>query len=317
MVSMRAWISFACLALHAIGAVAKGAETLDTQYSFRDFFRQVTGLSIGDSLEEPQESILILGAGFSRTGTTSLALALDHLGYKVYDTSAAVPLGGLPLLKQSFLETPGAVRQLRSSILANGYNATLDIPVSLLWKELLALDPRAKVLLTVRDSAQQWYRSYARVLEVFAPLVGLPFTKLVDFTFSPLFQKRFNCVAKWTFWTPEYLPWIHMMYHNEMNEQECMQGYEDWIQDVRKVVPKDQLLIFNVKEGWEPLCKFLGAEIPELPFPRVNTEMDMAIGWYVTRFVAVAYPFLLVAPLGIVYCLGKCCCRKRVKSKHE
>ena len=35
-------------------------------------------------------------------------------------------------------------------------------------------------------------------------------------------------------------------------------------------VPKDQLLIFNVKDGWEPLCSFLGKDIPDKKFPHKN-----------------------------------------------
>jgi hypothetical protein len=46
--------------------------------------------------------------------------------------------------------------------------------------------------------------------------------------------------------------------------------YNNWIEDVKRTVPKDQLLVFNVKEGWEPLCKFLGVPVPQTPFPRVN-----------------------------------------------
>lgn len=46
--------------------------------------------------------------------------------------------------------------------------------------------------------------------------------------------------------------------------------YNDWVQEVKNSVPKEKLLVFNVKEGWEPLCKFLQVPVPENPFPRVN-----------------------------------------------
>lgn len=46
--------------------------------------------------------------------------------------------------------------------------------------------------------------------------------------------------------------------------------YNDWVQQVKNSVPKEKLLVFNVKEGWEPLCKFLQVPVPENPFPRVN-----------------------------------------------
>ena len=37
-----------------------------------------------------------------------------------------------------------------------------------------------------------------------------------------------------------------------------------------QVIPKDKLLIYNVREGWEPLCKFLGVPIPSQSFPHRN-----------------------------------------------
>ena len=39
---------------------------------------------------------------------------------------------------------------------------------------------------------------------------------------------------------------------------------------VQKNIPADQLLVFRVTDGWEPLCKFLGHEVPAEPFPNVN-----------------------------------------------
>ena len=49
-----------------------------------------------------------------------------------------------------------------------------------------------------------------------------------------------------------------------------VQYYEDWVAYVKRTVPEDRLLVFNVKEGWEPLCKFLDLPIPDQPFPRTN-----------------------------------------------
>ena len=49
----------------------------------------------------------------------------------------------------------------------------------------------------------------------------------------------------------------------------------DWMNRVKKVVPEDRLLIFQVKDGWEPLCKFLDVPVPSEPFPRVNDTASM------------------------------------------
>ena len=121
-----------------------------------------------------------------------------------------------------------------------------------------------------------------------------------------------------TFWTPAYLPWINFMYKSEIDKEECKKGYEEWIQEAKRLVPETQLLIFNVKQGWEPLCRFLGKPVPETPFPRVNTRNDIAIGWYAMRIIALTYPFLLMMPLLLLYCCARCCCAKsKPKSKVE
>ena len=39
-------------------------------------------------------------------------------------------------------------------------------------------------------------------------------------------------------------------------------------------MPPDQLLIWNVREGWKPLCAFLGKPIPAKPFPFENATGD-------------------------------------------
>jgi hypothetical protein len=39
---------------------------------------------------------------------------------------------------------------------------------------------------------------------------------------------------------------------------------------VQRTIPQERLLVYNVKEGWEPLCRFLGVPVPETPFPRLN-----------------------------------------------
>ena len=39
---------------------------------------------------------------------------------------------------------------------------------------------------------------------------------------------------------------------------------------VRGIVPAERLLVFDVRDGWEPLCKFLGKPVPDEPFPNGN-----------------------------------------------
>lgn len=48
--------------------------------------------------------------------------------------------------------------------------------------------------------------------------------------------------------------------------------HEDY---VKRVVPKERLFFFNVKDGWEPLCKILNCPVPDEPFPRANDANSM------------------------------------------
>lgn len=62
----------------------------------------------------------------------------------------------------------------------------------------------------------------------------------------------------------------------EAGREASIQFYKDWIQEVRQSVPADKLLVFSVKEGWEPLCEFLKVPVPKnQPFPRVNDTISL------------------------------------------
>jgi hypothetical protein len=50
----------------------------------------------------------------------------------------------------------------------------------------------------------------------------------------------------------------------------CLAVHRAHIEDVRRTIPASRLLVFDVKEGWGPLCAFLGASVPDSPFPRIN-----------------------------------------------
>src|SRR5690348_2806959 len=63
------------------------------------------------------------------------------------------------------------------------------------------------------------------------------------------------------------------------DRKHCIDVYNAWVDDVKRTVPADQLLLFDLKDGWAPLCKFLGKPLPAgtaasggatPPFPRVN-----------------------------------------------
>ena len=56
----------------------------------------------------------------------------------------------------------------------------------------------------------------------------------------------------------------------EKGEGESVQFFNDWVTEVKKNVPEDRLLLFQAKEGWQPLCEFLGVPVPDVPYPNIN-----------------------------------------------
>ena len=76
--------------------------------------------------------------------------------------------------------------------------------------------------------------------------------------------------------------------------------YNKWVEEVKNSVPKERLLIFNVKEGWKPLCEFLDVPIPDQPFPRTNDTQSLRGLLKKGSFMANIALFGLVLVFGLV-----------------
>ena len=75
--------------------------------------------------------------------------------------------------------------------------------------------------------------------------------------------------------------------------------YDDWTEEVKKTVPKERLLVFSVKEGWEPLCKFLDFPIPDEPFPNTNDSKMIQKMYKRTKIKAYSFVFGIPIILGL------------------
>ena len=80
-------------------------------------------------------------------------------------------------------------------------------------------------------------------------------------------------------------------------------GFESWTEFVRKTVPSDRLLEFDVRQGWKPLCDFLGKPVPDGAFPHINDRAVVDV--IVNVFVAITWiwPLLFALPLVVAYFL--------------
>ena len=80
-------------------------------------------------------------------------------------------------------------------------------------------------------------------------------------------------MASYVYWVRKIMVVVHGVDPNDP-KTDLAQMYTDWNNRVIETVPAEQLLIFNVKEGWKPLCNFLGVPVPDTPFPRVNSTEE-------------------------------------------
>jgi hypothetical protein len=189
----------------------------------------------------------VIGAGYGRTGTLSLKTALERLGL------------GPCYHAVEFMRHPEHQARWNAAFRGNprweevfaGYRSTVDFPGVAFWRELVDAYPEAKVILTVRDP-QGWY---ATMRETFLAAAG------------PEGQPPIPGAADGSF--GEGQDWSQMM-ADLQDEDTAITDFERHIEDVRSYVSGDRLLVYEVKQGWEPLCDFLEVHVPDEPFPRLN-----------------------------------------------
>lgn len=217
------------------------------------------------SVPRPGTKLQVIGAGLPRTGTASFSEALRILlGAPVYHGGTQCTMGE-PVEMLSWIKVlrlfpfkDGADRSAALALIRqrlDGYAATTDAPGAGLIPELLELYPDAKVICTVRDP-EAWVESMAGVASAstkwFLRGVLLPLPTMRHFI------DYINGLRdQWLYLYGETEPPTRMTYDRHMQ----------WL---KETVPEDKLVFVAVKDGWEPLCKALGKDIPDVPFPRIN-----------------------------------------------
>jgi len=195
-------------------------------------------------------TLQVIGAGYGRTGTLSLKLALEQLGFgPCFHMSEAI--ANQACIADWLEATRG--RANWEKIFA-GYRATVDHPGCAFYRELAVRYPHAKVVLTVRDP-NDWFDSTQAT--VFSPLMRKRVPE------GPL--KEFLGKTVWD------------LFGDAIDDRERMvAAFERHTAEVRNAIAAERLLVFEAKQGWGPLCTFLGAAVPATAFPRVNSREEMA-----------------------------------------
>nr|QFQ66892.1 hypothetical protein [Schmidtea mediterranea] len=213
-----------------------------------------------------KNEILVIGAGQMRTGTFSLKFALEKLYNRPCYHMAEILNHHKDHVKLwiSVFDS-GKMNEKTAGKIFSDYSATVDFPSAAVYKDLMEIYPNAKVVLTTRNS-DDWVKSVKsttlrnnmktsfvhKILFYFN--LGTEFPVMLDKMYLKAYKEPFDALRT--------------------DDELLKQCYEEFNEEVRKYVPKERLLEFNAKEGWEPLCRFLNLPVPNEPYPFVNTTKD-------------------------------------------
>lgn len=149
-------------------------------------------------------------------------------------------------------------KDVDADALFDGFKAAVDVPAALYYKELMEAFPNAKVVLSMRDP-DKWYNSVMDTLFENFTLNKLPW-HMRPFLPEAVLHRR---MVDECFYTG--------IFEGRIEDREfAKQKYLEHVEEVKRVVPADRLLLFNLADGWGPLCKFLGVPVPDVPFPHIN-----------------------------------------------
>jgi hypothetical protein len=194
----------------------------------------------------------VIGAGVGRTGTYSLKLAINRLGLGPCHHMEAV-MQDMPM--QVPLWSAALAGRADWGAVYSGFGSAVDWPTASFFHELASAYPSAKFILTHRDP-QTWADSFGETIYVaIAGRDQAPSDK------KAWLDMAYGVIAKAGF--PEGL-----------SRDQLIEGFIAHNEAVKAAIPADRLLVYQVKEGWEPLCAFLGTQAPDEPFPRTNDRAE-------------------------------------------
>ena len=197
----------------------------------------------------------VIGSGFGRTGTRSLKDALELLGFapchhmeEVFQQPQQVP----------YWQAVAAGRPVDWHAAFDGYGSQVDWPGSHVWRELAAAFPRARVIHSVRPE-EAWWSSFSQTIGKYMTIyrtIPLPpharalSDAVLELVGNQTFGGRFTDRAA------------------------ALTAYRLRTQQVREALSPERLLVFDVAEGWAPLCRFLQVPVPDMPFPNRNSKSE-------------------------------------------
>jgi len=242
-------------------------------------------------------NLKVFGLGPGRSGTESLRIALIKLGFgpTYHMREILFEDEGISTVNDSDIwhdlalhymtkkksgsredhDIEGDTEALQSlEKMLEPWNSGCDWPLIAFPEQLLKLYPDAKFILTIRP-AQKWYTSMTKTIcnvaneewygKIIRKIPLFPFSR-----FGPQFR-MFNAVNRYAFDDHDFI----FMCHPD-NSKLVMDWYDDWNAKMEKIIPKEQLLIFNTgQDSYNELASFLNVPVPDEPYPRSNSTNEM------------------------------------------
>ena len=223
-----------------------------------------------------------------KTGTKSTAKALRHLGLTVFDWEEQTFD-----FQDHWVDVFQNGAQLDVKRVYQHADAIVDAPGNFFWEEILEAYPDSKVILSEREE-DSWLKSAVNQLQVIEAVISRRFLCVL----SPTSRKRL-------FVTYSVINAL-VGSANPKSGFILRKRYREHNHRVKSLVPPEKLLVYNVKQGWKPLCDFLGCEVPTIAFPHESIKSEIAeapssetrsgrqIIWEIQRAVIVIFSVIVV-----------------------
>jgi Sulfotransferase domain len=230
-------------------------------------------------------TLAVIGAGFGRTGTLSLKAALEELGLGpcYHMTEAFQHLDHVPMW-----ESAARGEDVDWDLLLGSYHATVDWPGAAFYEQLSQTYPQARVILTVRDP-DRWYDSASATIYDIGKATASPLVRMLPLIVPPL--RRFGRARHMI----DTVVWQGAFNGRFEDRQYAIRTFHEWNRRVAERIPADRLLVYQVTEGWAPLCRFLDKPIPDTPFPHLNDAASFRRRIRRMRALSIAVPAVLTA----------------------
>jgi hypothetical protein len=203
-------------------------------------------------------SLDVIGTGFGRTGTNSLKLALEQLGFgprhhmwEVFESPDYL----LPIWMKAAHEgvTPDWDKTFKD------FRSTVDWPTVFYWKELVDYYPNAKVVHTTR-TPKSWVESAMNTI------------------FVSMSERNEKKGAARDLSTMAWELIVMQTFDGRIDDFDHVADvFRKHDESVKAYVAPDRLLVYELSEGWEPLCRHLAVPVPQEDFPHTNTTDEYKV----------------------------------------